>query len=146
MFCSAKLLYLGGFPNKTSMSVLAQPFSPCRKSNLFCDRAKTKKRQPAYKTKPVCVRHIPRAPYVLVTSVGRVAAAVIAFAADVVMLADAPAKTLLALSPAAVMLAYARSLAFLALALDALVGAYARPQALLALAPDALISGILRIP
>ena len=65
--------------------------------------------------------------------VGGVAAAVLALAADTVVLADAAAEALLALAPDAVMLAYARSPAFLADALDALVGAYARPQALLAL-------------
>ena len=73
------------------------------------------------------------------TSVWGVAAAVLALAADAVMLADAAAQALLALAPDAVMLAYLRSPAFLALALLALVGAYARPQALLAPAFLALV-------
>ena len=45
------------------------------------------------------------------------AAAVLALAADAVMLADAAAQALLALAPDAVMLAYLRSPAFLTLAL-----------------------------
>ena len=79
-------------------------------------------------------------------SVGGMAAAVLALAADAVVLADAAAVALLALAPAAVMLAYLRSPAFLALALLALVGADARPQALLALAPAAVMLAYLRSP
>ena len=70
--------------------------------------------------------------------IGRVAAALLALAADALVLADAVAQALLALAPAAAMLAYLRSPAFLALSLLAFVGADARlHQALLALAAAA---------
>ena len=59
-------------------------------------------------------------------SVGRVAAAVLALAADAVVLADAAAEALLALAPDAVMLAYLRSPAFLAPALLAAMLAFLR--------------------
>ena len=49
------------------------------------------------------------------------AAALLALAADAIVLADAAAQALLALAPAAVMLAYLRSPAFLALALLAVM-------------------------
>ena len=58
--------------------------------------------------------------------VGGVAAAVLALAADAVMLADAAAEALLARAPDAVMLAYARSPAFLADVLGAAVLAFLR--------------------
>jgi len=68
--------------------------------------------------------------------------AILARAADALVLADAAAQALLAHAPDAVMLAYARSAAFLALALLALVGADERPQALSSMAPvGKLITG-----
>ena len=119
--------------------------------------ARAIERTPAVMLKPARARLVPRAPYAMSTSIGGVAAAVLALAADAVMLADAAAQTLLArapdavmladaaaqallaLAPDAVMFAYLRSPAFLAQALLALVGSYARPQALLARAPFAVM-------
>ena len=58
--------------------------------------------------------------------VGGVAAAVLALAADAVVLADAAAEAHLALAPFAVMLAYLRSPAFLAQVLPAAMLAFFR--------------------
>ena len=60
-------------------------------------------------------------------SVGGKAAALLALAADALVLADAAAQALLADAPDAIMLAYLRSPAFLALALHALGGGCSTP-------------------